>query len=70
MIFKFDTTSMTSMYTAYWGEKYPVRPGAEATDEWFKYALETWGIMPDGRGTGWWKVVDEDKYAMMLLRWT
>ena len=62
------------MYNHYWFDADFIEQTPHLTtgivNTWMDYALENYGIRPleNGHGTG--EVVDEQKYALMLLKWT
>ena len=61
------------MYNHYWFNADFIERTPHLTtgivDAWMDYCLETYGIRPLDCGNGTWEVVDEQKYALMVLKW-
>ena len=69
-----DNTAFDRMYNHYWFDADFIERTPHLTsgivDVWMNYCLETYGIHPKDDGQGTWVVVDEQKYALLLLKWT
>ena len=69
-----DNSAFDRMYHYYWFDADFIERTPHLTagivDTWMNYCLETYGIQPVDDGTGTWAVVDEQKYALLLLKWT
>lgn len=69
-----DNVAFDRMYNHYWFDADFIEQTPHLTtgivNVWMDYALENYGIRPLENGNGTWEVVDEQKYALMLLKWT
>ena len=69
-----EHTAFNRMYNHYWFDADFIEQTPHLTtgivDTWMNYCLETYGIRPQDRSSGTWEVVDEQKYALMVLKWT
>jgi hypothetical protein len=70
-----ENTAFDRMYHHYWFDSKFIEQTPHLTtsvvETWMDYTLENYGIRPLGpTGNGIWEVVDEQKYALMLLKWT
>ena len=69
-----ENTAFNRMYNHYWFDADFIEQTphltTEIVDVWMNYCLETYGIRPQDRSSGTWEVVNEQKYALLLLKWT